>query len=101
MLAFLYVLSLENYAKWQVIYPLLKFLGDGYVNAYYTFMLNANPGAEVLTERNDMCIDVLEKVMPIALGRVYAEFILPEGSRVSLMGQKPSNLTLVCSVNTV
>ncbi len=75
--------DLENYAKWQLLLPLMEFLDDRCVEAYYRLKRDTNPRAQIPTDRNEMCIGVLETVMPVGLSRVYAQFVLPEGSAVS------------------
>ena len=35
------------------------------------------------TERSQACVAVVEQIMPLALARVFYEYILPVGSRVS------------------
>ncbi len=75
--------NLENYAKWQLLWSQLQFLDDQCVEAYYRLKRDTNPRAQIPTDRNEMCIGVLETFMPVGLSRVYAQFVLPEGSAVS------------------
>ena len=42
-----------------------------------------NPTQPLSLERGDQCVTVVEKNMALALGRVFAEFILPPESVVS------------------
>ena len=42
-----------------------------------------NPTQPLSLERSDLCVSVVEENMPLALGRVFAEFILPPESVVS------------------
>ncbi len=75
--------DLENYAKWQLLWSLMELLDDQCVEAYYRLKRDTNPRAQIPTDRNQMCIGILETIMPVGLSRVYAQFVLPEGSVVS------------------
>ena len=35
-------------------------------------------------DQQQECVEIVEEILPIALGRVYAEHILPHGYRVSI-----------------
>ena len=74
---------LTNYAKWQVVYNTLQYLDTNCVAAFVALKKLANPTQPSSLERGDQCISVVEKNMPLALGRVFAEFILPPESIVS------------------
>ncbi len=63
----------------------MQLLDDLCVDAYYSLEQGTNPRAQIPTDRNDMCIGILETIMPVGLGRVYGQFVLPEGSRVSAL----------------
>ncbi len=63
----------------------MELLDDVCVDAYYSLERDTNPRAKIPTDRNEMCIGILETIMPVGLGRVYAQFVLPEGSRVSAL----------------
>ena len=60
--------------------PFIEFLDDQCVAAYNAFKKSTSGSAA--SDRNEMCIEVLETIMPIATGRLYAEYVLPEGSVV-------------------
>ena len=77
--------DLQNYAKWQLLYTWMPYLNDDIVNDYYQFQLLNNPLAQVPSTRNQACMTVLQVVMPYALGRVFAESILPNNSKVTLI----------------
>ena len=66
--------DLQNYAKWQLLSTWITYLNDDIVNDYYEFQL-----------LNEFCIDILQWAMPYALGRVYAESVLPNNSKVTLI----------------
>ena len=63
----------------------MTYLKDDIVNDYYEFQLLNNPLAQVPSTRNEFCIDILRRAMPYALGRVYAESVLPNNSKVTLI----------------
>eukprot|EP00731_Ephydatia_muelleri_P003774 Em0001g3774a len=70
-------IDLLNYAKWQLFYTWMPYLHESMVNAYYKFQLLNNPLGQVPNTRNELCIDFIHSAMPYALGRVFAESLLP------------------------
>ena len=75
--------ALTNYAKWQIVFNTLQYLDDNCVAAFIALKKLDNPTEPLSLERSDLCVSVVEENMPLALGRVFAEFILPPESVVS------------------
>ena len=76
--------TLENYAKWQVTWHLSQiFLSDSTIQYSIRALKEAAMGEPSMGERRE-CVKLVEKIMPIALGRVYADKILPSGYKVAL-----------------
>ena len=62
--------TLQNYAKWQLLNSKLK--------------LFAAVTEGLSSSSNDFfCLAIVNELMPIALGRVFAEYILPTNTKVS------------------
>ena len=63
----------------------MPYFNQNMVNAYYKFQLLNNPLGQVPNTRNEFCIDFLHSAMPYALGRVFAESLLPINSKVNVL----------------
>ena len=37
-------------------------------------------------DQQQQCVSIVEMILPLALGRVYAQYILPEGYKVTITG---------------
>ena len=73
---------LENYAKWQGTWALAQiFIPDSTIRQSIVEFKEAVMGKPSPAERQE-CVQVVEAVLPIALGRIYAANILPEDYKV-------------------
>ena len=63
----------------------MPYLHESMVNAYYKFQLLNNPLGQVPNTRNELCIDFIHSAMPYALGRVFAESLLPINTKVNVL----------------
>lgn len=62
--------TLQNYAKWQLINSKLKM---------FATITNG-----LSNSSNDLyCLATVKQLMPAAVGRVFAEYVLPSGTKVS------------------
>jgi len=79
--------TLENYAKWTLMqnYQLYVAPCNTPAASAYNAIRQAVMGV-IGTERSQACVAVVEQIMPLALARVFYEYILPVGSRVSSNG---------------
>ena len=66
--------TLENYAKWQFISYYMEYLSRPFLDAYYEFEAGGEP------ERFRTCIQLAQRVFPIAIARPYIEHIFPTES---------------------
>lgn len=72
-------MSLENYAKWQLVKQYLPYLSEDFAKAYSTFTLATQGRGE--GERFETCVNVVQEALPIALARPYSQFVLPPGTK--------------------
>ena len=73
---------LENYAKWQLTWELSNiFIPDNAITESLIYLQEVLLGKPSLREKQ-LCVEVVNDVLPIALGRLYAEHILPSGYKV-------------------
>ena len=82
---------LENYFKWQLIEPYIKFLGAEFLDIYYTYTSIGLGSGEV--DRYLTCISYLETFVPFSLSRLYTMYVLPNGTKgnVSEMVEEVKN----------
>ena len=73
--------TLENYALWQLVYQYLPYLDQRFLTAYTDY--SAVVGLSVQPQRYTTCIGVAQTIMPMALARPYADYVLPTGTKVS------------------
>ena len=73
--------TIENYALWQLIRSYIPYLGDNFTAAYYNFSKSVQGSGQL--PRNQTCISYVQSVMPMALARIYALSVLPNGTKVS------------------
>lgn len=76
--------TLENYAKWTLMqnYQLSVASCNTLAASAYNAIRRDVMGV-IGTERSQACVAAVERIMPLALARVFYEYILPVGSRVS------------------
>eukprot|EP00731_Ephydatia_muelleri_P014437 Em0008g157a len=70
----------ENYALWQLIHPYIRFIEVSFADAYYNFSQTVQGSGR--PQRYETCISYVQSVMPMALARIYALKILPNGTKV-------------------
>ena len=76
-------ITLYNYVMWQLVSGYTTYLSQNFSDVYYKFAHNVTgSGAK---PRNITCISLVQKVLPISLARLYTEFILPEGTKSSVV----------------
>ena len=74
---------LENYAKWRSAWQLKQvFMTVPTLNQSIVYFKKAVMGEPSLDQRLH-CVNATAHVMPLALGRVYAQHLLPSGYKVS------------------
>jgi predicted metalloendopeptidase len=74
--------TLENYAKWTMTWQLADiFLADDTIQESLVRFRQTVMGKPSLAQRQK-CVSVVDDVLSFALGRVYAEYILPPGYKV-------------------
>ena len=70
----------ENYALWQLIHPYIRFIEVNFADAYYNFSQTVQGSGR--PQRYETCTSYVQSVMPMALARIYALKILPNGTKV-------------------
>eukprot|EP00731_Ephydatia_muelleri_P014446 Em0008g166a len=75
--------TIENYALWQLIRSYIPYLGDNFTAAYYNFSKSVQGSGQL--PRNQTCISYVQSVMPMALARIYALSVLPNGTKEDLV----------------
>ena len=76
--------TLENYAKWMMTWELAAlFSPDSSIRDSLTLFRQLVLGKPSMDEQQ-MCVQMVDKALPLALGRVYAQYILPAGYKVGL-----------------
>lgn len=76
--------TLENYAKWIMTWQVSDiFLPDSTIRESLILFRQSVLG-EPSMDQQQQCVQIVENVLPLALGRVYAEYILPSGYKVIL-----------------
>ena len=70
----------ENYFKWQLINKYIPFLGTNHLQAVQRFRQTIE-GVAVDSSRASTCVSSLQEVVPYTLARLYAKYILPDGTR--------------------
>eukprot|EP00731_Ephydatia_muelleri_P016049 Em0009g473a len=73
------LITLENYALWQLVYQYLPNLDQRFLTAYTDY--SAVVGLSVQPQRYTTCIGVAQTIMPMALARPYADYVLPTGTK--------------------
>ena len=76
---------LANYAKWIFTWQLADVLTSGISLREHIVHLKEAVMGKPSMEQRDQCVSTTSSVMPIALGRVYAQHILPTGYKVSYL----------------
>ena len=74
--------TLENYAKWQLTWMFSEQLADDEFQEHLILFREKVKGKPTMEER-PRCVEQAQLTMPLALARLYAEHILPSGSKVS------------------
>ena len=76
--------TLEDYAKWQLFITFLEVVPQSseFVERLRNFRKSVL--GKATNELRLECVNLVQKVMPLALGRVYADHILQPGTRVSM-----------------
>ena len=81
----------------------MPYFNQNMVNAYYKFQLLNNPLGQVPNTRNEFCIEFLHSAMPYALGRVFAESLLPKHTKVNVLlcvTSQNSELVSLCTLSS-
>ena len=76
---------LQDYAKWQLLYYWMPFLKQDMANLYYEFQRLTNPSSPVPLTWNEQCMQDVQRMMPYALGRVFAQYLLHNNSKVHFL----------------
>ncbi|CAI7997216.1 Phosphate-regulating neutral endopeptidase PHEX, partial [Geodia barretti] len=71
--------TLENYAKWSMTWQLAEiFVPDATIRESLILFRQLVLGKPSMDEQQE-CVQIVEQVLPLALGRVYAQYLLPDG----------------------
>lgn len=70
---------LFNYVGWHLINSYVRLLSQDFKYAYYNFTEVVYGGGP--RDRNETCLSLGQSTLPIALARMYTEFVLPEGTK--------------------
>jgi len=74
--------TLENYAKWTLMQKYQLSVASCYTPAASAYnAIRQDVMGVIGTERSQACVAAVEQIMPLALARVFYEYILPVGSR--------------------
>ena len=71
--------TIFNYIMWQFIQQYIPYLSRDFLKVYYNFTEVVYGSGE--RDRNETCLSIVQRAMPIALSRPFTEFILPGGTR--------------------
>eukprot|EP00731_Ephydatia_muelleri_P014440 Em0008g160a len=85
----------ENYALWQLIHPYIRFIEVSFADAYYNFSQTVQGSGR--PQRYETCISYVQSVMPMALARIYALKILPNGTKINTSSYFASYVSYVTS----
>ena len=76
--------TLENYAKWIITWQLKEvFLPYSSIRESLVLFRQMVLGKPSMDQQQE-CVSTVEEALPLALGRVYAQYILPDGFKVSV-----------------
>ena len=75
----------EDYFKWQLVHRYLPFLGTDHLQAFQSFR-EATEGVAADSNRAATCVTSLQSVVPYTLARLYAKYILPNGTIPQMSG---------------
>ena len=75
--------TLENYAKWQLTWLFSEQLGADDEFQEHLILFREKVKGKPTMEGRSRCVEQAQLTMPLALARLYAERILPSGSKVS------------------
>ncbi|CAI8022690.1 Endothelin-converting enzyme 1 [Geodia barretti] len=70
---------LENYAKWSMTWQLAEiFVPDTTIRESLILFRQLVLGKPSMDQQQE-CVQIVEQMLPLALGRVYAQYLLPDG----------------------
>ena len=73
---------LQNYAKWQLTEGFLRVLNDTFAEPYFDFRRKFKTSSQSISYRAEMCLYILQELMPLAALRLLAEDVLSENAMV-------------------
>ena len=76
--------TLENYAKWQLTRSLNEQLRANPKFRDYLALFREKTRGEPTPEERSICVEQAEKIMGLAVVKLYAEHILPPGTKVNI-----------------
>jgi endothelin-converting enzyme len=71
--------TMLNYVMWHLVNRYIPFLSQDFLQVYHKFTQTVYGSGE--RDRNETCLAIVQRAMPIALARPYTEFVLPGGTK--------------------
>ena len=76
--------TVQNYVMWHYVHSYISYLSQDFLQVYHKFTQTVYGSGE--RNRNETCLAIVQRAMPIALARPYTEYILPGGTKEAVSG---------------
>ena len=74
--------AIENYFQWQLAQQYVPYLGNDFLDVYYTFTSAVVGSGKV--ERYLVCLSSLQTFVPMSMARLYTMYVLDPGTRANV-----------------